>query len=375
MMRIEKKESADPKRLVALACGLSILLLSNTGFAREGDSRSLVNVSFGGAYGAAQVAAWLRPFTAETGIVVRQEDYNGGLAQIRAQVETGNVYWDIADLELSDAVLGCDEGLFEPVSPDDLPLGANGESPRDDYYPSGLADCSVSNVVYSTVITYNDSLFKGKKPTSVQDFFDLKKFPGRRGLRRSPVVTLEFALMADGVPINKVYEVLDTDRGLDRAYRKLDSIKDHVVWWETGAQPPQMLADSEVIMSSAWNGRIFNAQVLENQPFVIIWDGQVLDIGHVGILAGSKNVAAARQYLAYISRPEVMASLTRYISYGPARRSANAFVSTHLATGVEMPPHLPNFGDRPTRSLNFNWEWWADRGDEMNEIFATWLAR
>ena len=111
----------------------------------------------------------------------------------------------------------------------------------------------------------------------MQDFFDLERFPGRRGMRRSPVANLEFALMGDGVPAEEVYAVLDTRAGVERAFRKLDTIKDEVVWWETGAQPPQMLADGEVLMSTAYNGRIFNAQVLEEQSFVIVWDGQVLD--------------------------------------------------------------------------------------------------
>ena len=88
-------------------------------------------------------------------------------------------------------------------------------------------------------------------------------------MRRVPDVNLEFALLADGVPSEQVYEVLSTQEGLDRAFRKLDTIKDQVVWWEAGAQAPQLLADGEVAMSTAYNGRIFNAQVLENQPFVI----------------------------------------------------------------------------------------------------------
>ena len=89
-------------------------------------------------------------------------------------------------------------------------------------------------------------------------------------MRRSPVVNLEFALMGDGVPVDEVYALLDTDAGIARAFRKLDTIKDDIVWWEAGAQPPQMLADGEVAMSTAYNGRIFNAQVLEEQPFVIV---------------------------------------------------------------------------------------------------------
>ena len=95
-------------------------------------------------------------------------------------------------------------------------------------------------------------------------------------MRRVPQGNLEFALMADGVPRDQVYPALSTPEGLERAFRKLDTIKDEVIWWEAGAQPQQMLADGEVVMSTAYNGSVFNARVLEDQPFVIVRDGQLL---------------------------------------------------------------------------------------------------
>ena len=197
------------------------------------------------------------------------------------------MYWDVVDLELADAVRGCDEGLFELIDLADLPPGADGSSPEEDYYPGMLNECGAGTLFYSTVYAYNSEVISGETPQTIGDFFDLERFPGRRGMRRSPLVNLEFALMADGVAIADVYAVMDTEEGLARAFRKLDTIKDQIVWWEAGAQPPQMLADGEVVMSTAYNGRIFNAQVLENQPFVIVWDGQVLDSGPMGIVAGT----------------------------------------------------------------------------------------
>jgi putative spermidine/putrescine transport system substrate-binding protein len=98
------------------------------------------------------------------------------------------------------------------------------------------------------------------------DFFNTKKFPGKRGMRKTPKANLEMALIADGVANKDVYEMLATDAGVDRAFAKLDTIKDHVVWWEAGAQPPQLLADGEVAMTTAYNGRIFNAIAEENKP-------------------------------------------------------------------------------------------------------------
>ena len=128
-------------------------------------------------------------------------------------------------------------------------------------------------------------------------------------------------------------------------------------------------------MSTAYNGRIFNAQVLEDQPFVIVWDGQLLDSGGFGIVRGTANLAAAREFVAYSAAPATMARLSRYISYGPVRRSARPLVGKHLATGTDMAPHLPTSPDNLALALVADWEWWADRGDEMNERFSAWLAR
>ncbi len=128
-------------------------------------------------------------------------------------------------------------------------------------------------------------------------------------------------------------------------------------------------------MSTAYNGRIFNAQVLENQPFVIVWDGQVLDHGLLGIVAGTPNLEAARKFLTFATRTESVAAVGRHIAYSPARRSGTALITTHLETGVDMEPHMPTSPENVARALHHDWEWWRDHGDEMNERFSAWLAR
>lgn len=338
-------------------------------------AQTLTVVSFGGAYSRACEKGYHERFEAETGIEINFEDYNGGLAQIRAQVDVGNVYWDVVDLEIPDLVRGCDEGLLETVDIDDLSPGADGTPAADDFVEGTITECGVTKLFYSTVFAYNDERIGDVKPTSVDDFFDMEKFPGRRGMRRSPLVNLEFALMADGVPLEEVYATLDTEEGVRRAFRKLDTIKEHIVWWETGAQPPQMLADGEVVMTTAYNGRIFNAEVLENQPFIIVWDGQVLDTSGFGIVAGTRNLEAARRFLDFGTTARSMAGLARYISYSPTRRSAMSLISTHAETGVDMRPHMPTTPENAVRALQNDWEWWSDNGEEMNERFSTWLAR
>ena len=336
---------------------------------------SLTVVSWGGSYAQAVTKGYHEPFTAETGIGIRLDDYNGGLAQVRAQVESDNVYWDVVDLEIADAVSGCDEGILERINTAMLPPAPDGTPAVRDFLPETLLECSVGTLLYSTIYAYNASRIAGEKPATMEDFFDLERFPGRRGMRRVPFVNLEFALIADGVPIDQVYATLDTPAGVDRAFRKLDTIKDQVVWWEAGAQPPQMLADGEVAMSTAYNGRIFNAQVLENQPFVIVWDGQVMDVGQLGIVAGTPNLEAALEFVRFATTAASMAGVSRHIAYSPARQSGLSLITTHADTGVDMNPHMPTYPENSKRVLHNDWLWWSDHMDEMHERFSAWLAR
>ena len=336
---------------------------------------SVTVVSWGGAYAEACRKALFEPFTAETGIEVRVESFNGGLAQVQAQVETGSVHWDIVDLEFADVVRGCDEGLFEVVGIDALPAAPDGTPARDDFFEGTYSECGGGGLYYSSVVAYNRESFPGARPSTLEDFFDLEKFPGRRGMRRTPVVNLEWALMADGVPPAEVFSVLSTADGVDRAFRKLDTIKDEVVWWEAGAQPPQMLADREVALSTAFNGRIFDATVSEQQPFTIVWDGQVLDYGQFAIVRGTPNLDAALQFLQFASRVESMAELGRYIAYSPTRRSAIDLISTHHEAGIELRPHMPSAPENMERALINQPQWWTDHTEEMTERFSAWLAR
>ena len=357
-------------RRLRQAAAVTCLAIAGGGYAQ-----TLTVVSWGGAYEQASRKAILEPFSKETGIEIRVEVYNGGLAQVRAQVETGKVYWDVVDLEMADAARGCDEGLLEYVDLSELAPAPDGTPAEDDFFEGTVIDCGGGLLFYSTIYAYNAESFPSDKPATIDDFFDLDRFPGRRGMRRAPQVNLEFALLADGVPAEKVYETLGTPAGMARAFRKLDTIKDDIVWWEAGAQPPQMLADREVAMSTAYNGRIFNAQIVENQPFVVVWDGQVLDSGTMGIVAGTPNLASARQFVRYATRSEVQAAIGRYISYSPARHSGTELVSTHLATGVDMKPHMPTSPRNMKRVLYNDWAWWSDHADDVNERFSAWLAR
>ncbi len=351
-------------KLVALA---TVGLFAATSAAQA--QKSLTIVSWGGAYTKSQIEAYHKPFTKKTGIKINSEDYNGGLAEVKAQVEAGNVTWNAVDVELSDAVRACDEGLAEVIDPSILPPAPDGTPAFEDFIENTVTECSVGTIVWSTVYAYDSSKYHGEKPSTMADFFDVKKFPGKRGMRKGAKPNLEFALIADGVPVDKVYETLSTDAGVDRAFKVLDRIKDEVLWWEAGAQPPQMLADGEVSMATAYNGRLFNAIVNEKKPFVIVWDGQIWDLDLWIIPKGAPNIKETLEFIKFSTDTQRLADQSKWISYGPVRKSSFAMVTD------EMKPHMPTSPANFKNALQNDYEWWADHQDEMNERFNAWLAK
>ncbi len=352
-----------------------ILTTALTGFAfaamAEGE---VVVMSWGGAYGKSQDEAYNKPFAAETGINVTMVDADNPATPIKAQVEAGNVSIDVADVEYSDAIRLCDEGLLEEIDMSMLPAAPDGTAAEDDFIEGALNDCSVASIVWSTAVAYNTEA-NPTAPDSIDDFFNLADFPGKRGLRKGAKINMEMALMADGVPAGEVYDILETDEGVDRAFAKLDTIKDSVIWWEAGAQPPQLLADGEVVMSTAYNGRIFNAAVSEGQPFKILWDGQILDFDLFVVPKGAPNLENAMKYIAYATDTQRLADQAKWISYGPARKSSGALVGLYQDGKTDMGPEMPTAEANMGNALVNNFEFWADRDTELNERFNAWLAQ
>ena len=254
-----------------------------------------------------------------------------------------------------------------------MPPAPDGTPAEEDFLEGAITDCAIANIVWSTAVAYNTELLDGK-PTSIADFFDLEKFPGKRGLRKTAKATLEMALMADGVPASEVYDLLETPEGVDRAFAKLDTIKDSIIWWEAGAQPPQLLADGEVVMSTAYNGRIFNAAVAEGQPFEILWDGQILDFDLFAIPKGAPNKENALKFIAFATDTQRLADQAKWISYGPARRSSSALVGKYIDGKTDMGPHMPTSPEALRNALVNNFEFWADRDTDPNERFNAWLS-
>lgn len=334
---------------------------------------TLTVVTWGGAYENSQRKAYFEPFTAATGIEIDTVQYNGGIEELRKEVESGEVSWDIIDLVKSDSLKACDAGLLETIDHDKLAPAPEGTPVRRDFYAGALGRCSVAEVIYATVLAFDVRAFPGRKPSSVAALFDLERFPGKRALQRAPIAILEWALRSYGVPRQDLYDLLSTQRGLDLAFERLDSIRHEIIWWEDGAAPAELLASGEAVIASGYNGRFFDAAVNDREPIQTIWDGQLYDYSVLAIPRGAPNAQLARRFVRYATSTERLAEQAKYISYGPARRSANERVWKHARTGIDMRPHLPTYPPNFERAIRKDHEWYARTQDRLKERFSEWL--
>ena len=341
-------------------------------------AEDLVFVSWGGAYTASQQKAYHEPWmkmNPDTKIV--NDDSGGGaLAKLRAMQEAGNLSWDLIDMTAANAIVACDEGLVMEIDHDTMLAAAPDGTPASaDFGDLIISPCYIPQIVYSTTFGYRTDLVGDTPPSTINDVFDLEKYPGKRSLEKAPLNNLEWALLADGVPADKIYEVLDTDEGVAQALAKLDTIKDNVVWWEKGAQTPQLLADGEVVMGSTYNGRLFSVIEEEKQPIGMMWDWQVFDLDGWVVPVGGKNEAEVMEYLKFATDTQRLADQSKYISYGPARASSAPMVGKHAELGIDMAPHMPTDPNNAKHTLLYNFEFWADNMDDLNEKFQAWLAQ
>ncbi|UWP89872.1 extracellular solute-binding protein [Aliiroseovarius crassostreae] len=343
-------------------------------------SNELTLVSWGGAYQTSQQKAYVEPYlAANPGVTVTWDSSSAeAVAKLRAMNEAGNVTWDLVDAVASDSMRLCDEGLAEELNHDEMLAAApDGTPASEDMDPLIVSDCFVPQIVYSTTFGYRTDMVGDTPPTDVCAIFDTATYPGKRSLQKRPIDNMEWALYCDGVAKDEIYDVLGTDEGVDRAFKKLDSIKSDVVWWTAGAETPQLLADGEVVFGSTFNGRLFSAIAEQNQPIGMLWDMQSFDLDGWVLPANlpADRRARALDFLKFATDTQRLADQAAYISYGPSRKSSAPLVGKHAELGIDMAPHMPT---DPANSGNihvYDYEWWADNRDDLNAKFEAWLAK
>jgi putative spermidine/putrescine transport system substrate-binding protein len=324
-------------------------------------ARDLTVVSWGGNYQDAQRNIYFKPFSEKIGKPVLDEAWDGGIGVIQSKVKAGAPNWDAVQVEAEELALGCADGLYEKIDWDKM-------GGKDKFLDSAVNDCGVGAIVWSTAIAYDgDKLAEG--PKSWADFWNVEKFPGKRSLRKGPKYTLEFALLADGVSKDELYDVLSTEEGVERAFKKLDELKPNIVWWESGAQPIQFLASGEVAMTSAYNGRITGINRSEGKNFKVVFPGSIYAVDSWVVLKDAENKDVAQDFIAFASQPENQAKLPESVAYGLPNKEAAAMVPAELAKDLPTDPaNLPE-------AIALNVDFWIDNAESLTQRFNAWLAQ
>lgn len=354
-----------PKRVarMALAVGALALLAAACGSGGDDDAGSdggkgsadkkvtLVYAGFGGALAEAETKAYFEPFMADNPNIKVVYDDGVDFAKLKAMVETGNVTWDVYT---GDLYAPNPADFFEPIDCDVVPCDEIIED-------TNVSEHMQVYYTHSTLITYDPTVVKDP-PKDWADFFDTEKYPGKRaisGFSGGANGTMMAALLADGVAPEDLYPI-----DYDRALKKLDTIKDDIVWFETNAQCPQLLMDGEVTLGICLNGRVYNA-VKEGADLELVWEENITGSGAISIVKGTKNLDAAQKLVAYILDKENNARLSDHIAYGPTNK--NAFDKTNPDTSDFLVSSHPDV----TTAL-YDWVFTRENGTEMGEKFDTW---
>lgn len=348
-------------RLSLISSCIAACLFASTVSAAE----PITVVSWGGTYGAAQDAALFTDASRNTGIDIIRES-GASIAKTCQQVKSGTVSWDLVVLSAAGAANAADQGCLEKIDYSKVDVS--------DFIANTYTDYCVGSDVFTTVMSWNTNKYGERgsdgAPQSWADFWDVKKFPGKRAYRANNVDgALEPALMADGVPANKVYEVLSTKEGIERAINKIRELKPHITaLWDTGAMHAQFMKDSEVDMATGWNGR-FDVANDEGASISYTFNQALLDYDCFVIPKGAPNKDKAMQFLAEISKAEYQANLPFYITYGPTNKKAYKVTKAPL----ELIKRLPSYPKNVRRSLIINHDWYVEHRAEALKMYMAML--
>ncbi|HEU0164099.1 MAG TPA: extracellular solute-binding protein [Thermomicrobiales bacterium] len=296
-------------------------------------------------------AAYFDAFATATGAKVRHTDFGrDGINGIGNQVKSAEIIWDVVLMPTENA----------------LPLAQKGYLTAIDYnvvdasnlYPELAIQHAVGQAIYSTAMVYSSTA--SKPPTGWKDFWDLSLFGGQRALRKDPVGTLEFALLADGVEMKNLYP-LDTAR----AFAALDRIRDATVFYEDSKQPVELVRSGQVGLASAWSARTDLpdvASLVRTQ-----WDGGMLCADSWGIPKGSANTDIAMSFINFATRAVPAASFTRLQPFGPVNKQAFALLRDDVVAG------LPNAPQNIGGQFFQDWSYWAGLQDDLTNQFNDWV--
>jgi putative spermidine/putrescine transport system substrate-binding protein len=293
-----------------------------------------------------------QPFATQSGVKVLMDtptDYG----KLKAMVESGNVTWDVVDVEFDFAIQAAKEGLLEPID-----FSVVDRSKID---PRFVTDHAVGSFFFSFVLGYNGDVFNEEKPNSWADLFDVEKFPGKRAFYKwSAPGALEIALLVDGVQPEELYPL-----DLDRAFAKLDTIKDQILWWGGGAQSQQLLASGEAPLGQFWDTRV--SMVKESGVNVdISWEQNLAAADVLVVPRGSKNKDLAMRFLAYSSSAQPQAKFAEASKLSP--------INVDSKSQMDAAAWAQTVGEHTEGQIDLDMDYWAAHRDEIAKRWYAWQA-
>lgn len=303
--------------------------------------------------------AYIQPFTSVTGVPVIQELWDGGVDALRARAKAADNTWDLLLVDQDELATGCAEGLFEKL--DWSAVGG-----KDHYLPSAVSDCGLGAVVANTVLAWD----KDKLPVAPtwSDFWDVAKYPGKRGLRKGVRGNLEIALMADGVAAGDVYKTLSSADGIDRAFRKLDQLKPYIDWWSTETEAPKILSSGDVLMTSAPSGQVATTAEAHHRNFGIQFAGSLYEVQSWALMKGSPLARMAQQFLYFTGMPAVQARLLKASGDGGLAKGLGDGLSPDLLA-ID-----PAASANLSSGLRSDVAFWHDNLPKLRQRFEAWLG-
>lgn len=293
--------------------------------------------------------SWYEPFKQETGIEIVPVIFD--TAKAKAMVKSGNVSVDIIVDVAPQMYVLAREGILEKLDKSKFSRTDLNDMER-------VEDHWLARTIYATVLGYNKEVFSGNHPKSWQDFWNAQQYPGARILQDASAEypNLEFALLADGVPMDKLYPL-----DVDRAFKSLREVRKNILkWWDSGAVAAQMLSDKTAAMGSIWESRI-NPLIVKGAPLAIEWNQAMRNPNGIGILKGAPNLELAYKAIDFGMSPKIQAAMAREVKAAPANRKAYQYLDEAVASTLSTYPAHAKLG-----FLN-NTDWWAQNIERVKE--------
>ncbi len=357
-----KKNSTTRKRSVSrrgflagtAAAGTAVAgpLILTPGLAKA--APKLVFALWGGNYQEAMEAAFLKPFTKETGIEIVVAGAPD-MAKVRAQIKSKTIEWDLIIPTSGWLTAGEKEGVWEPIDYKQVDVS--------DTMPGSKRNHSVAYITVAGGIAYHQDRngAEGKHPATFADFWNPAKFPGRRGLRTRPSETLEMALLGDGVPPDKVYPM-----DVERAFKALDKLKPHINQWISATPKTiELILQNETDFTYSYNGRIF-AFRKQGLPVNFSYKQNLLFMDWVTIIKGAPNKDAAMRLVAYIMKPEAQTAFGNIIAYSPTKLKAIE------KCDADVKKFFPDMNNPNHLNVTLHMDWWTEREEELQKRFKEW---